>query len=91
MKEIYKISSYIADPHGAIGYLGLKEFLENTDESYHGIFFETAHPIKFADIVENTLKTTIEVPNRLKSILVRNNNSISINTYEQLKAYLLDR
>jgi threonine synthase len=91
IKEIYKISSYIPDPHGAIGYLGLKEFLKNTDESYYGIFFETAHPIKFADIVESTLKTTIEVPNRLKSILERTNNSIPIKTYEQLKSYLRNR
>jgi threonine synthase len=91
MKEIYKISSYIPDPHGAIGYLGLKEFLKNTDESYYGIFLETAHPIKFANIVEDTLKTTIEVPNRLKSILERTNNSIPIKTYEQLKAYLRER
>ena len=91
MNEIYQISSYISDPHGAIGYLGLKEFLKNTDESYYGIFFETAHPIKFADIVESTLKTTIEVPNRLKSILERTNNSIPIKTYEQLKSYLRNR
>ena len=91
MKEIYKISSYISEPHGAVGYLGLKEFLKETNESYHGIFFETAHPIKFAEIVEGTLKTTIEVPNRLKSILERTNNSIPIKTYEHLKAYLLER
>ena len=87
MKEIYKISSYIADPHGAIGYLGLKEFLENTDESYYGIFFETAHPIKFADIVENTLKTTIEVPNRLKSILL---NLIELALFSMVKLICRD-
>ena len=28
-KEIYKISGYVADPHGAVGYLGLKEYLVN--------------------------------------------------------------
>tara|TARA_B110000211_G_C14064863_1_gene547249 strand:+ start:680 stop:1981 length:1302 start_codon:yes stop_codon:yes gene_type:complete len=91
MKEIYKASSYVSDPHGAVGYLGLKDFLKNTDESYHGIFFETAHPIKFADTVESTLDITLEVPKRLESILERRKTSIPIQTYEQLKIYLLER
>ncbi|MBT4313321.1 MAG: threonine synthase [Flavobacteriaceae bacterium] len=90
IKEIYEISGYIADPHGAIGYLGLKEFLESTSDAYQGLFFETAHPIKFVETVENTLKTSIEVPERLKGILNRKKESVSIQTYEQLKSFLLE-
>jgi threonine synthase len=90
IKEIYEISGYIADPHGAIGYLGLKEFLESTSDAYQGLFFETAHPIKFVETVENTLKTSIEVPERLKGILNRKKESDSIQTYEQLKSFLLE-
>ncbi|MDC3215735.1 threonine synthase [Flavobacteriaceae bacterium] len=90
IKEIYEISGYITDPHGAIGYLGLKEFLESTSDSYQGLFFETAHPIKFVETVENTLKTSIEVPHRLKGILNRKKESVSIQTYEQLKSFLLE-
>ena len=33
MKDIYSQSDYIAEPHGAVGYLGLKRALENFPES----------------------------------------------------------
>jgi threonine synthase len=36
----------IAEPHGAVGYLGLKKELLNYPNAI-GIFLETAHPIKF--------------------------------------------
>jgi threonine synthase len=43
MKVIYGTSGYIAEPHGAVGYLGLKELLNYPNAI--GIFLETAHPI----------------------------------------------
>lgn len=58
---------YIADPHGAVGYLGLKEYQEANDVT--GIFLETAHPIKFKEVVEPTLETTLEIPASLKAFL----------------------
>lgn len=58
---------YIADPHGAVGYLGLKEYQKHNDVT--GVFLETAHPIKFKEVVEPTLGTTLEVPESLKAIL----------------------
>jgi threonine synthase len=45
MKVIYGTSGYIAEPHGAVGYLGLKKELLNYPNAI--IFLETAHPIKF--------------------------------------------
>jgi threonine synthase len=44
MKVIYG-TGYIAEPHGAVGYLGLKRVLNYPNAI--GIFLETAHPIKF--------------------------------------------
>jgi len=60
MKSIKAISGYIADPHGAVGYLGLKKYLKN--KKAQGIFLETAHPVKFLDVVEAVLNETIEFP-----------------------------
>ena len=45
MKDIYKKTSYITDPHGAVGYLGLKKY--GLSENEIGIFLETAHPVNF--------------------------------------------
>ena len=56
------------DPHGAVGYLGLKEFLKRNSE-YIGIFLETAHPAKFKEVVEETIKHTVDLPERLKEFM----------------------
>src|SRR5690554_6835331 len=46
MKQVYKETGYTLDPHGAVAYLGLKDFL--TEHSgFTGVFLETAHPGKF--------------------------------------------
>ncbi|MDA1288491.1 MAG: threonine synthase [Bacteroidetes bacterium] len=91
LKSIYKNTGYIADPHGAVGYLGLKEFLENNPEEYSGLFLETAHPIKFSKSVESAIKTQLKVPEKLKALLEREKISLPIKDYKELKSYLLNR
>lgn len=88
LKEIHQISGYVADPHGAVGYLGLKEYLKDHPGKY-GIFLETAHPVKFLDTVEETLDIKVEIPNRLKETLTKTKDSIEIKNYEGLKSFLL--
>ena len=44
--EMYKKYHYVADPHGAVGYLGCLSYLEENPEA-HCVFLETAHPTKF--------------------------------------------
>ena len=88
IKEIYKDSNFIADPHGAVGYLGLKKYLKNHNNKI-GVFMETAHPIKFIDVVENTLDIKLKLPERIKKILKKEKKSTKINNYEELKDYLI--
>jgi threonine synthase len=90
LKEIYDLKSYIADPHGAVGYLGLKEYLEQQNEDFYGVFLETAHPVKFLDSVNKTLKLEVEIPERLKDTLSKEKTSIPIKDYSELKSYLLN-
>jgi threonine synthase len=88
MREIYHTSSYIADPHGAVGYLGLKDYLEKHPGKY-GVFLETAHPVKFLDTVEETLERKVPMPERIQSLLNKEKKSIGIENYADLKSYLL--
>ena len=89
MQEIFnQAGGYIADPHGAIGYLGLKAYLDKHPEK-KGIFLETAHPIKFPETVEKTLDQKIPVPSRLQDLMQREKKSISIKDYTDLKDFLL--
>ena len=88
MKEIYKKSSYIVEPHGAIGYLGLKKELEKNPKAI-GVFLETAHPIKFLETVEPTLQLKLKIPKQIESVLNKEKKSIKISNYEDLKVFLM--
>lgn len=90
LKEIYDLKNYIADPHGAVGYLGLKEYLNQQKEDLYGVFLETAHPVKFFNSVNKTLKLEVAIPERLKDTLSKEKVSVPIKDYSELKAYLLD-
>lgn len=87
MKNIYINSGYVAEPHGAVGYLGLKHELLNHHNSI-GVFLETAHPIKFLDIVEPILNIQLPIPTQIESVLNKEKVSKKINTYEDLKTFL---
>ncbi|MFK7813567.1 MAG: threonine synthase [Maribacter sp.] len=89
MKHIYKTSNYIADPHGAVGYLGLKKYQDEHPNTY-GIFLETAHPVKFLDVVEGTIPEKLAIPPQIQKVLGKEKKSIKISEYNELKNYLLD-
>ena len=89
MKQLKKKYDYIADPHGAVGYLGLKKYLKN--KRGHGIFLETAHPVKFLDVVEPVLNETIEYPQQIKDVIDKEKKAKYIATYEELKQFLLKK
>lgn len=88
MKTIYDSFGYVAEPHGAVGYLGLKKEMKNKPESI-GFLLETAHPIKFLDEVEPLLGMKITIPNQIESIMNKEKVSIKISSYEHFKSYLL--
>lgn len=87
MKDIYNTGGYIAEPHGAVGYLGLKKELEKHPNTI-GVFLETAHPIKFLDTVEPALNVKLPIPAQIESVLGKEKVSTKIKTYEELKTFL---
>ena len=88
MLKIYNHSQYIADPHGAVGYLGLKKYAENKS-NIQGVFLETAHPVKFLDVVEPVINKKIKFPEQIKNIIHKTKEVTFISTYEELKSFLL--
>jgi threonine synthase len=88
MLEVYNNYNYVADPHGAVGYLGAKDYLTDNPNA-HCVFLETAHPTKFLDIVENVIKQKQELPAQIKALMDKKKVSIKIKSYKQLKALLL--
>ncbi len=88
--EIYRDYSYVADPHGAVGYLGCKDYLKNDPKS-HCVFLETAHPTKFLDVVEAVIDKKVELPEQIKAVINKKKVAIKISTYDDLKTFLLER
>ncbi len=86
MKELKVNYNYIADPHGAIAYDGLKN---NLSQDAIGIFLESAHPAKFPEEVNKVNEMDIQIPDSLKSIMNKEKKAVMIaNDYESLLSEL---
>lgn len=89
IKKIYSTTNYILEPHGAVGYLGLKKEMEKHPNSI-GVLLETAHPIKFLDTVEPLLNIKLSIPKQIESVLGKEKKSVKIKSYNDLKSFLSD-
>jgi threonine synthase len=89
MKRVYNDYGYILDPHGAIGFIALENYL-NQHPGQKGFFAETAHPIKFFDVVEPVIGTQIDLPQSIDGIMQKEKRATIINSsYTDLSAYLM--
>jgi threonine synthase len=89
IREVHDEFGYLMCPHTAIAYGGLKHFLKPEDT---GVFLSTAHPCKFKDVVDPLISEEIEIPFRLKEIIEKEKQAISMSTdYADFKAFLLDQ
>lgn len=90
IKQVYKNKGYLLDPHGATGYLALKEYLY--DHPGIGIFFETAHPAKFHTVIEAIIEEDLIIPEKLLEFGNRRKKTVVIsNRFEDFKNYLLSQ
>ncbi len=91
MKELFLSSDYVIDPHGAVGYMALKKYVNDKHlPNYSGVVLETAHYSKFMDVVEQTVDTELEMPERLQECITKKKSSIKMPAnYNKFKDYLL--
>lgn len=89
MRQCFDDNKYILDPHGACGYMALKNGL-NAGET--GIFCETAHPAKFKDTVEKAVGCMVEIPERLAEFMKGTKQSVKLDKdFKSFKAFLMER
>ena len=88
LETIYSNSGYIADPHGAVGYLGAKAHLTNHSSS-QVVFLETAHPTKFLDVVEDVISEKIKLPPQIQAVIDRQKHAAFVKNYEEFKSFML--
>ena len=89
IQQVHKQYNYLLDPHGAVGYTALKNYL-NDHRGEKGIFMETAHPVKFFDVVEPLLNIKIELPASVLHIMDKPKHAWKIDAdYESMKTFIL--
>jgi threonine synthase len=91
IKEVFEKEDYLLDPHGAVGYLALQRYLKEHPEQ-KGYLLETAHPVKFYDVVEPVIQRKIPIPESVKGILSKEKLSTVMETgFQNLNEFLLNR
>ena len=89
IKQMYVRSEYLMDPHGAVGYISLKEYLREHEDQI-GFFLGTAHPIKFHDVLEPLIGKEIPLPPSVQQLQSKEKNSMKMNSkYSELRDVLL--
>lgn len=78
IKSVYQKEKYLLDPHGAVGYLALQRYLQS-NPNQKGIVLETAHPVKFYDVVEPVTGEAIPLPPSVASQVNAEKKSIKVN------------
>jgi threonine synthase len=78
MRALYERYGYAADPHTAVGYLGLARYRADHPSLFPGIVLSTAHPAKFAEACREALGHEIDLPERLRACLDRQKQAITI-------------
>ncbi len=86
--DCYRKHGYLLDPHGAVGYRALSEYLESDEV---GVFLETAHPAKFKDTVDRILGEEISIPEKLQAFMKGTKQSINLpKDFASFKAFLMN-
>jgi len=89
IRNVYDRYHYLPDPHGAVGFLALEQYLEKHPGD-KGIFLETAHPVKFYDAVEAETGRKVPLPDSVSHLLGKEKHTIKISPeFSQLKDYLM--
>lgn len=88
VKDTFKRTGYLLDPHGACGYQALKDKLEKEEI---GVFLETAHPAKFLETVEAIIGQSIIIPEKLQAFMKGEKQSIGMSKeFTDFKKLLLN-
>lgn len=94
IQKSYRENGIILEPHGAVGWAGLHEYLDHALEISKDqlcVSIETAHPAKFPTEIRNLLGLDPSVPPSLAGLDHKpefyNNQGLS---YTEFKTYLLD-
>ena len=90
MHNVWDRFRYISDPHTAVGIHAWEAYRKEHSEPSQGLVLATAHPAKFAEIVQKGISIAPPLPSRLAEYLNRPKLSLPMTTaYDDFKQFLL--
>jgi threonine synthase len=101
--RVYKTNNYILDPHGAVAFIAAEQFLSEqlnnktnttTEDAFSAgaIILETAHPVKFSEVVEEAIGQSLSIPASVQNLFEREKVSIPLApNYTAFKNWMLNK
>jgi threonine synthase len=84
--RVYKEYGYTLDPHGAVAFLAAEAF------NQPAIIVETAHPVKFPEVVEAAIGQAIAIPPSVQFLLDKEKVAIPMGaSFEKFKNWMLSK
>lgn len=91
IRKIYAEHDYLLDPHSAVAYAALEEYLAERPGK-KGFILGTAHPVKFPEAIEKAIHSGTAIPESLKSLMDKEKKSLEIQPdFTELKRFLLNK
>jgi len=89
--SVFKEHNYLLDPHGAVAYTALVQY-QAQHPNTKGVILETAHPVKFYDVIEPLINQTVPVPEIVAEQIKKEKVSTKISaSTNELKDFLLSQ
>lgn len=102
--RVYKTNNYILDPHGAVAFIAAEKFLSEqqvknntkatTEDAINAgaIILETAHPVKFPEVVEEAIGQALSIPASVQNLFEKEKVSIPLApNYTAFKNWMLNK
>lgn len=87
--RVYQANNYLLDPHGAVAYVAAEKFIA-THQHAKAIILETAHPVKFPEVVEKATGHAVAIPSSVKFLFEKEKVAIPMEAnFEAFKKWML--
>jgi threonine synthase len=91
IKSIKDTYNYLPDPHGAVGFFALQQYVQQNKKA-KGIVLETAHPVKFPDVVKLATGAQPAIPDAVQPLFSKQKQSVLMSpVYTHFKEWLMQR
>jgi threonine synthase len=102
--RVYNDYGYTLDPHGSVAFLAAEAFIHDHTHAInhhnhthevvhvHVVILETAHPVKFPEVVEAAIRQKLNIPASVQYLLDKPQHSIALNAdYTSFKHWMLEK